>query len=155
MFFFLKSKPNPIGIISISGLFRPFFVRFLRLFLKKQTTMRIQLYAILVFITPFTLRLQAQQLTTPQALANSVIVKNDCVTNGNDNVQNIQLRISHMSNRMIWLQQKLKDEASLESNIREQYVEELSTLIKARGDLMQITRQMIRSKNVSGKLVLF
>jgi predicted GH43/DUF377 family glycosyl hydrolase len=72
-----------------------------------------------------------------------------------DTLKNIQLRISQMSNRMIWLQQKLKNESSLESDIRAQYADELSALIKERGDLMQITRQMLRSKNIQGKVVLF
>jgi hypothetical protein len=116
--------------------------------------MRTQIYIIFVLVSSICLRSQAQQFIS-QELGFSMLSKKEIIKNGNDSLQDIQLRISRMSNRMIWLQQKIKEEVSLESVIKGQFVEELSALIKVRGDLMLITRQMIRSQNVSCKLILF
>jgi hypothetical protein len=73
-------------------------------------------------------------------------VKNEPPKMVSDTLQNIQLRISRMSNRMVWLQQKIKEDTALESTVREQFEAELSELIKVRGDLMQATRQLMRTQ---------
>jgi hypothetical protein len=112
-----------------------------------------KIHVILVFTCLFSLRLTAQPLFSEPNFAPDFI-KNEPKKMVSDTLQNIQLRISRMSNRMIWLQQKIKEEAALESTVREQFETELSELIKVRGDLMQTTRQLMRSQNSNGKFVL-
>jgi hypothetical protein len=115
--------------------------------------MRQKIYVIIVFTCLFALRLTAQPLFSEPNFAPD-FVKNEPPKMVSDTLQNIQLRISRMSNRMVWLQQKIKEEAALDSTVREQFVAELSELIKVRGDLMQTTRQLMRSQNGNGKFVL-
>jgi hypothetical protein len=100
---------------------------------------------ILVFTCLLVFKLKAQPLYSEPNFVTD-FVKNEPPKMVSDTFQNIQLRISRMSNRMIWLQQKIKEETSLESTVREQFEAELSELIKVRGDLMQTTRQLMRSQ---------
>lgn len=102
-----------------------------------------KIYVILVFTCLFALRMKAQPLFSELNFA-TVFEENEPPKMVSDTLLNIQLHISRMSNRMVWLQQKIKEDSSLESNIREQFVAELSELIKVRGDLMQATRQLMR-----------
>jgi hypothetical protein len=112
-----------------------------------------KIYVILVFTCLLTCPLRAQPLfSEPNFIMD--FVKNEPLKKESDTLQNIQLRISRMSNRMVWLQEKIKEDTALESTIREQYEAELSELIKVRGDLMQATRQLMRSQNGNGKLIL-
>ena len=116
-----------------------------------------KIYVILVFTCLFSFRLRAQPLfSEPNFEPNFVtdFVKNEPPKTVSDTLQNIQLRISRMSNRMVWLQEKIKEDRSLESTMREQHEAELSALIKLRGDLMQATRHLMRSQNGNGKLIL-
>jgi hypothetical protein len=101
-----------------------------------------------------TLRVKAQEYNLPfnTAIVFDTLNENKKV---DKNIENIQLRISQMSNRMIWLQKKIKEETNPESTNREQFLTELSALIKVRGDLIQTTRQMMHSQNQGGKLVSF
>jgi hypothetical protein len=104
--------------------------------------MNYKIHVIFVFTCLFALRLKAQPLFSEPNFVTD-FVKNEPPKILSDTLQNIQLRISRMSNRMIWLQQKIKEEAALNSTVREQFEAELSALIKLRGDLMQATRQLM------------
>jgi hypothetical protein len=112
-----------------------------------------KIHVILVFTCLFSLRLTAQPLFSEPNFVTD-FVKNEPTKMVSDTLQNIQLRISRMSNRMIWLQKKIKEESALDSTVREQFAAELSELIKVRGDLMQTTRQLMRTQNGNGKFVL-
>jgi hypothetical protein len=112
-----------------------------------------KIHVILVFTCLFALRLTAQPLFSEPNFAPD-FVKNEPPKMVSDTLQNIQLRISRMSNRMVWLQQKIKEDTTLDSVVREEFEAELSALIKVRGDLMQATRQLMRSQNGNGKWVL-
>jgi hypothetical protein len=107
--------------------------------------MSYKIYVILVFTSFFAMRLTAQPLFSDPNFVTD-FVSNEPPKMVSDTLQNIQLRISRMSNRMVWLQQKIKEEVALDSTVREQFEAELSTLIKLRGDLMQATRQLMRSQ---------
>ena len=112
-----------------------------------------KIHVILVFTCLLTCRLRAQPLFAEPNFVTDY-VKNEPPKRESDSLQDIQLRISRMSNRMVWLQQKLKEDTALNSTVREQFEAELSALIKVRGDLMQTTRQLMRSQNGNGKFVL-
>jgi hypothetical protein len=112
-----------------------------------------KIHVILVFTCLFALRLTAQPLFSEPNFAPN-FVKNEPPKMVSDTLQNTQLRISRMSNRMVWLQQKIKEDTTLDSVVREEFEVELSALIKVRGDLMQATRQLMRSQNGNGKFVL-
>ena len=112
-----------------------------------------KIHVILVFTCLFACRLRAQPLFSEPNFVTDY-VKNEPPKMVSDTLQNIQLRISRMSNRMVWLQEKIKKDRSLESTIRAQFEAELSALIKVRGDLMQTTRHLMRSQNGNGKFVL-
>lgn len=112
-----------------------------------------KIHVILVFTCLLTCRLRAQPLFSEPNFVTDY-VKNEPPKMVSDTLQNIQLRISRMSNRMVRLQQKLKEDTALNSTVREQFEAELSALIKVRGDLMQTTRQLMRSQNGNGKFVL-
>jgi hypothetical protein len=112
-----------------------------------------KIHVILVFTCLLSLRLTAQPLFSEPNFAPD-FVKNEPPKMVSDTLQNIQLRISRMSNRMVWLQQKIKEDTTLDSVVREEFEAELSALIKVRGDLMQATRQLMRSQNGNGKFVL-
>jgi hypothetical protein len=115
--------------------------------------MRTKIYVNLVFACLFALPLKAQPLFSEPHFTTD-FVKDEPLKLVSDTLQNVQLRISRMSNRMVWLQQKIKEDMSLESTVREQFVAELSELIKVRGNLLQASRQLMRSQNVNGKLVM-
>jgi hypothetical protein len=112
-----------------------------------------KIHVILVFTCLFALRLTAQPLFAEPNFVTD-FVKDEPPKMVSDTLQNIQLRISRMSNRMVWLQQKIKEDMALDRVVREEFEAELSALIKVRGDLMQATRQLMRSQNSNAKLVL-
>jgi peptidoglycan hydrolase CwlO-like protein len=116
--------------------------------------MRLKIYFILLSTCLITLRVKAQEYNLP---FNTVIVFDTLNENKkvDKNIENIQLRISQMSNKLMWLQKKIKEETEPNSTQREQFLTELSALIKVRGDLMQTTRRMMRSQNQGEKLVSF
>jgi hypothetical protein len=116
--------------------------------------MNIKIYTILLLVCSIASHIQAQEGAS-QPLTMSVSVKKGKDDNTRDTFQEIQLRISHMSNRMMWLQQKLKEGDALENTLRAQFVTELSELIEKRGNLMQITRQMIQKQNAKVRVALF
>ena len=88
-------------------------------------------------------QLQAQeQIESP--LITFVSNKADDFKKVNQAFEDMQLSISRLSNRMIWLQQRLKEAAKQENADKEKYQTELADLIKKRGDLLQTSRKLLR-----------